>query len=331
MSFRTTLPQTQNGPTHMSLQDHPVYFYMGTHLQNVITSIGNTTFVRNGVVVLAESSYGNSHPATALVGSDMANSPMTGSARSTPIQQVFTPYGYNRQTAPPPTSTGFTGQPRTSAAPMYLMGNGYRAYLTILMRLCSPDSLSPFAAGGINAYAYCSNDPINYSDNSGRARIKNTKRPNSPSSLRTINNQSRGILRQNSKFDFEFDFVEELMTRKPSATDTILDTAGRLDPTAVPELTAKQIDRVFNPRVRHPYISHTPSKPFTHIDASAMREWYEKSRSQLTPNELNTWLAARTLDLKPEALLKSVGILPTRARILNSNLLQRASMLRETQ
>ena len=35
------------------------------------------------------------------------------------------------------------------------------------MRFYSPDSLSPFDAGGLNSYAYCSGDPLNYSDPSG--------------------------------------------------------------------------------------------------------------------------------------------------------------------
>lgn len=50
---------------------------------------------------------------------------------------------------------------------LYLLGNGYRAYHTALMRFGSMDNLSPFGEGGINAYAYCGNDPVNRADPTG--------------------------------------------------------------------------------------------------------------------------------------------------------------------
>ena len=49
----------------------------------------------------------------------------------------------------------------------FLLGNGYRAFNPVLMRFNSPDSLSPFGKGGLNAYAYCVGDPVNYSDPAG--------------------------------------------------------------------------------------------------------------------------------------------------------------------
>ncbi len=62
---------------------------------------------------------------------------------------------------------GFTGAYRDCATFANPLGNGYRWYLPWLMRFNAPDSLSPFGAGGSNAYAYCAADPINRSDPSG--------------------------------------------------------------------------------------------------------------------------------------------------------------------
>jgi hypothetical protein len=39
------------------------------------------------------------------------------------------------------------------------------------MRFISPDTLSPFGRGGVNSYAYCSNDPINRVDRNGASSV----------------------------------------------------------------------------------------------------------------------------------------------------------------
>ncbi|WP_421178215.1 RHS repeat-associated core domain-containing protein [Aeromonas jandaei] len=47
------------------------------------------------------------------------------------------------------------------------LGEGYRAYNATLHRFHAMDSLSPFNEGGVNAYGYVYNDPVNYEDPSG--------------------------------------------------------------------------------------------------------------------------------------------------------------------
>lgn len=64
---------------------------------------------------------------------------------------------------------GFNGELPDPLTGHYLLGHGYRAYNPVLMRFNSPDNLSPFDEGGINAYAYCRGDPVNRSDPDGHA------------------------------------------------------------------------------------------------------------------------------------------------------------------
>lgn len=76
----------------------------------------------------------------------------------------YTVYGDDRQSV---SRLRFTGQYFETNVGVYLLGNGYRHYNPRLMRFGSPDSFSPFGAGGINAYAYCDGDPVNRIDPSG--------------------------------------------------------------------------------------------------------------------------------------------------------------------
>lgn len=86
-----------------------------------------------------------------------------GNARSYP------PYGELSAATGP--RLAYCGQLRETLTGAYFLGNGHRSYTPLLMRFISPDALSPFAKGGVNAYAYCAGDPINYRDRSGRARV----------------------------------------------------------------------------------------------------------------------------------------------------------------
>lgn len=63
---------------------------------------------------------------------------------------------------------GYNAQLHTPPLGQQMLGNGHRVYSPALMRFQSPDRLSPFGRGGVNAYAYCGGDPINRIDPSGR-------------------------------------------------------------------------------------------------------------------------------------------------------------------
>lgn len=83
---------------------------------------------------------------------------------------VYSVYGYcpNRLDL-----LNFNGERIDRVSGFYMLGNGYRAYSASLMRFNSSDNMSPFSAGGMNAYAYCLGDPVNFQDPEGHFRIKN--------------------------------------------------------------------------------------------------------------------------------------------------------------
>lgn len=78
----------------------------------------------------------------------------------------YSPYGFVAMGSTQ--MLGFCGQRCEPLTGNYALGNGHRTYSPALMRFYSADSLSPFAAGGLNAYAYCAGDPINRYDPSGQ-------------------------------------------------------------------------------------------------------------------------------------------------------------------
>ena len=81
----------------------------------------------------------------------------------------YTPYGFS-QFRCPEAAIAFNGQWRDPVGGGYPLGLGRRLYYGELMRFSSPDPLSPFGKGGLNAYSYCSCDPVNFLDPTGQMR-----------------------------------------------------------------------------------------------------------------------------------------------------------------
>ncbi|AZE50367.1 YD repeat protein [Pseudomonas chlororaphis] len=76
-----------------------------------------------------------------------------------------------RESVPRASIIGFNGQLFDSISGTYLLGNGYRAYSPTMRAFYSPDSLSPFGAGGVSRYQYCNLNPVNYTDPSGHSVV----------------------------------------------------------------------------------------------------------------------------------------------------------------
>lgn len=103
--------------------------------------------------------------ATDLQQSVFSNLQVDGLNRS-----AFTPYGFQSSSQGARSHLGFNGQLREPTG-WYHLGNGHRVYNPVLMRFHSPDQLSPFGAGGMNPYAYCSGSPVGRVDPSGKSSV----------------------------------------------------------------------------------------------------------------------------------------------------------------
>ncbi|CZT26897.1 RHS repeat-associated core domain protein [Pseudomonas cerasi] len=125
-------------------------FYQKTHLATQIQGQAQHTLMRTDEHVLACLSTENNQRDGALLATDQQQSVTAAQG----LAFAYTPYGH-RHPSGRASLPGFTGQRVDPVTGHYLLGNGYRAFNPVLMRFNSPDSLSPFGEGGVNAYGYC--------------------------------------------------------------------------------------------------------------------------------------------------------------------------------
>ncbi|WP_407316653.1 RHS repeat-associated core domain-containing protein [Pseudomonas sp. nanlin1] len=79
----------------------------------------------------------------------------------------YDPWGARAPTVGEGSAMGFNGEALERNVPLYLLGNGRRAYLPQLRRFSRPDPLSPFGIGQLNPYGYVLGDPVNLRDPTG--------------------------------------------------------------------------------------------------------------------------------------------------------------------
>lgn len=86
-------------------------------------------------------------------------------------EYAYTAFGHSAKLPSTRTLQGFNGEFLNELLGAYQLGLGFRTFSPGLMRFQSPDNLSPFGKGGVNSYAYCSGDPVNYTDPTGHALV----------------------------------------------------------------------------------------------------------------------------------------------------------------
>ena len=106
---------------------------------------------------------------TTLLATDQQRSVLSALNAHGPHPIAYTPYGHRPAENGLLSLLGFNGEPPDPLTGHYHLGNGYRQFNPVLMRFNSPDSWSPFGAGGLNAYGYCEGDPRNRYDPTGHS------------------------------------------------------------------------------------------------------------------------------------------------------------------
>ena len=123
---------------------------------------------QQGNHLLALQSHKGDNVKSQLLTTDQQRSVLRLTDSEGTVRQVYTAYGHRQVEGGPGSLPGFNGEAFDQVTGHYLLGNGHRAFNPVLMRFNSPDGLSPFGRGGLNSYAYCLGDPVNFGDPTGR-------------------------------------------------------------------------------------------------------------------------------------------------------------------
>ena len=165
------------------------FFMQQDSVHTTLSGSAAVVCLRAQSTVLAETRLEQEKDRSALLAADSGDSVLRAKSRAESETVAYTAYGVHSPSDIPAQRPAFNGHLLLNQ--LYLLGNGYRGYSPVLMRFQSPDSFSPFGVGGLNCYAYCAGDPINFSDPSGHGR---TSRPPSPNGVMSSTTAEKLVL-----------------------------------------------------------------------------------------------------------------------------------------
>jgi RHS repeat-associated protein len=142
-------------------------FYCKNRLATEIQGAVQRSVFQHDDQLLAQLRREDAKVGTTLLATDQQRSVLTALDATRPHPIAYTPYGHRPAENGLLSLLGFNGERPDPVTGHYLLGNGYRGFNPVLIRFNSPDILSPFGEGGLNAYAYCAGDPVNKSDPNG--------------------------------------------------------------------------------------------------------------------------------------------------------------------
>ncbi|MCC9006136.1 RHS repeat-associated core domain-containing protein [Pseudomonas putida] len=148
--------------------DTPKYFYQTNKLTTVIGNDQKRSILRIGTLPLAESAGKEARSSQLFATDEMDSVLVVSTPDGKQNNHNYTPFGYNDKLPSGSTAMGFNGEFILDNMHLYLLGQGHRGFSTEMRRFIGPDNAeSPFARGGVNAFAYCLNDPVNRKDETG--------------------------------------------------------------------------------------------------------------------------------------------------------------------
>lgn len=147
-------------------------FYRHEHLTTELQGQASQSVFQHDKQLLALQSCQGDVLNSELLTTDQQRSVLQVTGPGGSVRQVYTAYGHRWVESGLGSLPGFNGEAVDRGTGHYLLGKGHRAFNPVLMRFNSPDRLSPFDWGGLNSYAYCKGDPVNFSDPTGRAAAK---------------------------------------------------------------------------------------------------------------------------------------------------------------